>query len=216
MAVAKTALGDGHGLLGKLKEPVPIGRLRLPRPPVIGIRASVECAASGHCDVARVQGVDERRVVVELDALEAREHHREIVARGLPYLVAERSGRVLGYCYASLYRIRSAYRFTLEDSIYIDAAEVGRGIGRALLSAVIERSSELGYRQMVAVIGGSDQWPSIRLHEALGFTRAGLLTAVGFKFGSWIDTVLMQRALGPGAARPPVESGSPSKGDEHD
>jgi L-amino acid N-acyltransferase YncA len=141
---------------------------------------------------------------------------RQILEQGLPYLVAERSGRVLGYCYAALYRTRSAYRFTLEDSIYIDAAEVGRGIGRALLSAVIERSSELGYRQMVAVIGGSDQWPSIRLHEALGFTRAGLLTAVGFKFGSWIDTVLMQRALGPGAARPPVESGSLSEGDEHD
>ena len=109
-----------------------------------------------------------------------------IVARGLPYLVAERRGRVLGYCYASAYRIRSAYRFTLEDSIYIDAAEVGRGIGRALLSAVIEQSSELGYRQMVAVIGGSDQWPSIRLHERLGFTRTGLLPAVGWFVASFV------------------------------
>jgi L-amino acid N-acyltransferase YncA len=129
---------------------------------------------------------------------------REILALGLPYLVAERSGRVLGYCYASRYRTRSAYRFTLEDSIYIDAAEVGRGIGRALLSALIEHCSELGYRQMVAVIGGSDQWPSIRVHEALGFTRTGLLPAVGFKFGGWVDIVLMQRALGPGETTVPA------------
>jgi phosphinothricin acetyltransferase len=133
----------------------------------------------------------------------------QILAHDLPYVVAERSGRVLGFCYASRYRSRSAYRFTLEDSIYIDAAEVGRGIGRALLSTVIERCAELGYRQMVAVIGGSDQWPSIRLHEALGFTRTGLLPAVGFKFGNWVDTVLMQRALGPGATTQPTGDNSP-------
>jgi L-amino acid N-acyltransferase YncA len=127
----------------------------------------------------------------------------EIVARGLPYLVAEQDGRVVGYCYASPFRTRSAYRFTLEDSIYIDAAEVGRGIGRALLEPLLARSAELGYRQMVAVIGGSDSVPSIRLHERLGFARTGLLPAIGFKFGQWVDTVLMQRALGPGAATPP-------------
>ena len=132
----------------------------------------------------------------------------EILAQELPYLIAERPGRVLGYCYASRYRTRSAYRVTLEDSIYLDAAELGRGIGRALLSALIERCSELGYRQMVAVIGGSDQWPSIRLHEALGFTRTGLLPAVGFKFGNWVDTVLMQRALGPGATSLPIGAGA--------
>jgi L-amino acid N-acyltransferase YncA len=136
----------------------------------------------------------------------------ELLGLRLPYLVAERSGRVVGYCYASRYRARSAYRFTLEDSIYIDASEVGRGIGRVLLSTLLERCCELGYRQMVAVIGGSDQWPSIRLHEALGFTRAGLLPAVGFKFGSWIDCVLMQRALGSGATTPPSEIGRPNKG----
>jgi L-amino acid N-acyltransferase YncA len=130
---------------------------------------------------------------------------REIIAHGLPYLVAESSERVLGYSYASLYRTRSAYRFTVEDSIYIDAREVGRGIGRALLSALLEGCAELGYRQMIAVIGGSEQWPSIRLHEALGFTHAGCLAAVGFKFGGWVDTVLMQRPLGPGAGTAPIE-----------
>jgi phosphinothricin acetyltransferase len=137
-------------------------------------------------------------VAPEPDEIARRRH--DILERGLPYLVAEREGRVVGYCYAGLYRTRSAYRFTLEDSIYIDAAEIRRGIGRALLSELVERCGGLGYRQMIAVIGGRDQWPSIRLHEALGFARVGLLPAVGFKFGQWVDIVLMQRALGPGAA----------------
>jgi L-amino acid N-acyltransferase YncA len=132
----------------------------------------------------------------------------EIVAHGLPYLVAERAngtdgGRVIGYCYAGLFRPRVAYRFTLEDSIYVDAAEVGRGIGRALLEPLLAGAAALGYRQMVAVIGGRETVPSIRLHEALGFAHAGVLPAVGFKFGRWIDIVLMPRALGPGAATPP-------------
>ena len=132
----------------------------------------------------------------------------QIVACGLPYLVAERapgaergtdSGRVVGFCYAGLFRPRSGYRFTLEDSIYIDAAETGRGIGRLLLEPLLARCTELGYRKMVAVIGGSDTVPSIRLHEALGFAHIGVFPAVGFKFGRWIDIVLMQRALGPGS-----------------
>jgi L-amino acid N-acyltransferase YncA len=140
---------------------------------------------------------------------------REIVARGLPHLVAERSGRVLGYCYAGFYRPRSAYRFTVEDSIYIDQAEVGRGIGRVLLTTLLDRCAELGYRQMVAVVGGSDSWPSIRLHAALGFTQVGVLPAVGFKFGGWVDIVLMQRALGCGAATAPCEIDAINRGEAH-
>jgi L-amino acid N-acyltransferase YncA len=139
------------------------------------------------------------------DPVELASRRRDILARGLPYLVAERSGRVLGYCYAGPYRTRSAYRFTVEDSIYIDQVEAGRGLGRTLLAALLDRCTELGYRQMIAVIGGSDTWPSIRLHAALGFTRAGLLPAVGFKFGRWVDIVLMQRALGPGMTLAPAE-----------
>jgi phosphinothricin acetyltransferase len=131
---------------------------------------------------------------------------RDILDRGLPYLVAERNSRVVGYCYAGPYRTRSAYRFTLEDSIYVDAGEIRSGVGRVLLTELIERCGGLGYRQMIAVIGGRDQWPSIRLHEALGFVHVGLLPAIGFKFGDWVDTVLMQRALGPGAATLPDES----------
>jgi L-amino acid N-acyltransferase YncA len=127
----------------------------------------------------------------------------DIVRRGLPYLVAERDARVVGYCYAGPFRPRVGYRYTLEDSIYVDASEVGRGIGRLLLAPVIERCTELGYRQMVAVIGGRETIGSIRLHEALGFQHIGVFPAIGFKFDRWIDTVLMQRALGPGSTSPP-------------
>lgn len=127
----------------------------------------------------------------------------EILARGLPYLVAEGQESVLGYCYASPYRTRSAYRFSVEDSIYIAQAEIGRGLGRALLTELVERCTGLGCRQMVAVIGGSEQWPSIGLHQALGFREVGVLRAVGYKFGGWVDTVLMQRALGEGATTAP-------------
>ncbi|HKS88172.1 MAG TPA: GNAT family N-acetyltransferase [Stellaceae bacterium] len=121
-----------------------------------------------------------------------------IVAQGLPYLAAERAGRVVGYCYAGPFRPRVGYRYTLEDSVYVAADEVGRGIGRALLEAVLARAAELGYRQMVAVIGGRETTASIGLHAALGFAQIGILPAVGFKFGRWVDIVLMQRALGPG------------------
>jgi len=153
-----------------------------------------------------LQGVASfEEVPPELDDIASR--RRDILARGLPYLVAERSGHVLGYCYAGPYRTRSAYRFTVEDSIYIDQTEVGRGLGRALLAALLDRCTELGYRQMVAVIGGSDTLPSLRLHAALGFTQVGVLPSVGFKFGRWVDIVLMQRALGLGKMSVPAEIG---------
>jgi L-amino acid N-acyltransferase YncA len=128
----------------------------------------------------------------------------DIVARGLPYLVAERRGRVVGYCYAGPFRPRSGYRFTLEDSIYVDPAEIGHGVGRALLRPVLAGCEELGYRQVVAVIGGRETVASIRLHEALGFAHKGVFEAVGFKFGRWIDIVLMQRVLGAGSDTLPL------------
>jgi L-amino acid N-acyltransferase YncA len=121
-----------------------------------------------------------------------------LLDRDFPYFVAEREGKVVGYSYAGPYRPRIGYRFSVEDSIYIDADEVGRGIGRALLAQVIERSTELGYRQMIAVIGGAKTLPSINLHKALGFTHIGIFAGIGFKFGRWIDSVYMQRALGQG------------------
>ena len=139
------------------------------------------------------------------DGAEMRRRWRQVVGSGLPYLVATLppGGAIAGYAYASLYRARPAYRFTVEDSVYVATPAMGRGVGRALLTAVIAACEPLGYRQMIAVIGGSDNSASIGLHTALGFERAGCLTAVGRKFERWIDTVLMQRALGAGATAAP-------------
>jgi L-amino acid N-acyltransferase YncA len=118
-----------------------------------------------------------------------------VIARGLPYLVALKDGEVAGYAYATAYRARSAYRHTVEDSIYVAQGMHGHGIGTALLRAVIERCTEGGFTQMVACIGNSANAGSLGLHERLGFERVGVLRDVGFKFGQWVDTVLMQRAL---------------------
>jgi len=134
----------------------------------------------------------------------------DVRALGLPYLVAaDDLGLVRGYAYAALYRLRSAYRFTIEDSIYVAPDSLRRGIGRALLDALIERCSRTHYRQMVAVIGDSANLASITLHDRLGFKRIGVQPAVGFKHGRWIDGVLMQRALGPGASTPPSAAPMP-------
>ena len=123
---------------------------------------------------------------------------REILDRHYPYLVAERDGRIVGYAYVGSFRPRSAYRHTVEDSIYIAPDAQRLSVGRLLLTELIDRCTALGYRQMVAVIGDSGNIGSINLHLALGFSHAGVLTACGFKFGRWVDSVLMQRALGPG------------------
>ncbi len=112
-------------------------------------------------------------------------------------------GTVLGYAYASPYRTRSAYRFTVEDSIYVAPNAARRGIGLALLRGLIERCAAAGYRQMIAVIGDSANMGSVGLHERAGFQRVGLLPHVGFKHGRWVDCVLMQRALGDGANNSP-------------
>ena len=120
-----------------------------------------------------------------------------------PYLVAEAEGAVAGYAYASLYRTRPAYRFTVEDSVYIAPDRHRRGIGKALLIKIIEACTALGYRQMIAVIGDSDQAASIGVHRACGFTDAGNLRNIGWKFGRWLDTPLMQLTLGPGATSDP-------------
>jgi len=118
--------------------------------------------------------------------------------RGMPYLVAELEGGVRGYAYVATYRPRSAYRHTVENSIYVAPDWQGKGIAAALLSALIERCTRSGYRQMVAVIGDSGNRPSVALHERLGFRLVGTLKSVGRKHGRWVDTVLMQRTLGEG------------------
>jgi L-amino acid N-acyltransferase YncA len=122
---------------------------------------------------------------------------------GLPYLVAVLEGRVVGFAYAAPFRPRAAYRHTVEDSIYIAPEAVGRGVGRALLNAVIDACERLGKRQMVAVIGDSGNVASLGLHAALGFTHKGVGRSLGFKHGRWVDIVWMQRALNDGDASAP-------------
>lgn len=135
---------------------------------------------------------------------EMRARYDAIIAKRLPYLVAEREGEVVGYSYATLYRPRSAYRFTVEDSIYIRDGLTGKGIGSALLGTLIARCEAGGWRQMLAVIGNSGNAGSIALHGRLGFKPVGIFRSVGFKHGRWVDTVLMQRQLGEGDATLPA------------
>ena len=138
----------------------------------------------------------------ELDppgAAEMTRRWRELVAGNYPHLAAIRDGRLLGYAYAGPYRPRPAYRYSVEDSIYVAPDGQGSGVGRTLLAALIVECERRGFRQMIAVIGGGTEHPaSVGLHAALGFRRIGVIEASGFKHGRWLDTVLMQRALGPG------------------
>ncbi|MCO6416096.1 N-acetyltransferase family protein [Siccirubricoccus sp. KC 17139] len=132
-------------------------------------------------------------------AEEMRRRRADILARGLPYLVAEDGdGAVLGYAYASAYRPRAAYRNTAENSVYVRHDVIGRGVGRLLLAELLTQCEALGVRQMVAVVGDSANVASVRLHEAFGFRLVGTLSSVGRKHGRWLDTVLLQRALGEG------------------
>lgn len=127
----------------------------------------------------------------------------DIHANGLPYRVAEHEGEIVGYAYATLYRPRPAYRFTVEDSVYVREGMAGLGIGQRLLETVIQQCTDDGRRQMVAIIGNSENVASIRLHERLGFRKVGVFESVGFKHGRWLDTVIMQRELGEGASSTP-------------
>jgi L-amino acid N-acyltransferase YncA len=127
-----------------------------------------------------------------------------LLADGFPYLVAEEDGVILGYAYAGQYRPRPAYRFAVEDSIYIAPNRQGQGIGKALLGELIRICEAKGFRQMVAVIGDSQSLGSIATHRACGFEPSGVVRNVGFKHGRWLDQVLMQRSLGDGAATAPA------------
>ena len=134
---------------------------------------------------------------------EMRRRYDDVRQRGLPWLAADFGGTLAGYGYCAPCRTRSAYRHTLEDSIYVSQGSEGRGVGSALLEVLIRECARLGYRQLVAVIGDSGHAASINLHASFGFLRVGSLRSVGFKFGRWVDSVLMQRPLGRGDATPP-------------
>jgi len=129
---------------------------------------------------------------------------RKLTEAGFPYVVAARDGELLGYGYAGLHRERPAYRNTVEDSVYLSENARGQGIGGAILRRLINECTDKGFRQMVAVIGDSANTASVRLHKAAGFELVGTLKDVGFKHGRWLDTVIMQRALGEGATTPAV------------
>ncbi len=135
---------------------------------------------------------------------EMRRRFAEIDGAGFPYVVAEFAGAVAGYGYCSLYRTRSAYRYALEDSVYVRPDATGKGIGRRILAELIARCEALGHRQLIAVIGDSANAASIGLHASLGFLRVGTLRSVGFKHGRWVDSVFMQRPLGKGDGTPPA------------
>ncbi len=132
---------------------------------------------------------------------------RAVRDKGLPWVVVEEDGRVLGYAYAGPYRTRSAYRYTAEDSVYVAPEARGRGVGRLALEAVIAACEALGLRQMVAVIGDSRNAGSVALHRALGFEPCGALPAVGWKHGRWLDVVMMQKDLNGGATADPSGAG---------
>src|SRR5947199_7998652 len=137
------------------------------------------------------------------DEAEMARRLRALLDGGYPYLVAEIDGTVVGYAYAGPYRTRPAYRYTVENSIYIAPAAHRRGVGRALLDRLITECETRNYRLMIAVIGDSAQTPSIELHRAAGFKMVGAFEAVGYKFDRWLDSVLMQRPLGKGSSAPP-------------
>jgi phosphinothricin acetyltransferase len=159
---------------------------------------------STDADVAQIAAIYAHHVLhgvatFETEPAEASEIARrrsDVLSRGLPWLVAEVAGHIQGYAYATPYRPRAAYRFTLEDSIYIHPDRIGQGIGKLLLPELIAQCEAYGAKQMIAIIGDTDNPASIRLHEKFGFWHAGRLHSVGFKFEHWLDTVLMQRSLG--------------------
>jgi L-amino acid N-acyltransferase YncA len=160
--------------------------------------------------IARIYGdaVRHGTGTFELDAPDEAEMARrraDVLAKGLPWLAAEREGRVIGYAYANHFRPRPAYRFCLEDSIYLDEGERGHGVGRLLLAELLAQCEARGARQMLAVIGDAANAGSVGVHRACGFEPCGQFAAAGWKFGRWLDVVLMQKALGEGAATDPRE-----------
>lgn len=139
------------------------------------------------------------------DVAEFARRREAVLAGGYPYFTAEFGGKPVGYSYASAFRARIGYRYVVEDSIYVDPAMKGRGIGKQLLNTLIDECTRRGFRQMVAVIGDSANTGSIKLHEACGFAHVALFRGIGYKFDRWLDSVQMQRVLGEGDATRPAE-----------
>lgn len=169
--------------------------------PAFTIRAATAADIPAITDIYAVE-VREKTATFELvppDSAEMARRFSDLAGNNFPYLVAEQGGVIAGYAYVASYRARPAYRFTVENSIYLAPAYQRQGIGSALLSELITRSEARGFRQMIAVIGDSTNTASVALHARAGFSMIGTHRNVGFKLGRWLDTVLMQRALGEGS-----------------
>lgn len=164
-------------------------------------------------DMSEVQQIYAHHVIYGLSSFETEApsleemllRRKNVLSKGLPYLVARQNGVVLGYCYLSPYRPRYAYRFTVEGSVYIAEGHQGKGTGKRLMVEAIARAEQGGWRQMMAVIGNSENTASLRLHQALGFQVIGQLTGVGFKHGRWLNTIMMQKSLGEGDTSTPLD-----------
>jgi L-amino acid N-acyltransferase YncA len=179
----------------------------MPHPFPLQIRPSAET------DLPAIQAIYAQAVLegtgtfeTEVPSVEEMTRRRaEVLGRHLPWLVAEREGVLLGYAYANYFRPRLAYRFCVEDSIYLAPDAQGQGVGRLLLAELMARCEAAGARQMLAVIGDARNAGSIGVHTALGFQHTGVLKSAGWKFGRWLDVVLMQRQLGSGDSTVPAE-----------
>jgi phosphinothricin acetyltransferase len=184
------------------------------RPHLAGSAGAAVVRESRDDDLPAIQAIYAHHVLTGLGSFEEvpppveemLRRRAAILADGLPYLVAEIDGRVAGYAYTGRFRPRSAYRYSVEDSIYVAPDAQRRGVGGALLAELVERCTKLGYRQMVAVIGDSANHGSVGLHAAWGFAEVARLPAIGFKFNRWVDSVMMQRPLGPGQTTLPPDA----------
>jgi phosphinothricin acetyltransferase len=172
----------------------------------------VEVRPASPADIPAIQAIYAHHVAHGLasfeetapSAQELRGRYDGVLSHGFPYLIADLAGVVAGYGYCSLYRSRSAYRYALEDSVYVREDMAGRGVGTAILRELIRRCERIGARQLIAVIGDSAHDASIGLHASQGFVRVGTLRSVGYKHGRWVDSVIMQRPIGPGDGAPPT------------
>jgi phosphinothricin acetyltransferase len=188
--------------------PAPTADLRPPLAPVgIAVRPSndADVPAMMAIYLLHIRRGVEANYAGEIDApdVDDLKRRRKSMQRGrLPHLVADENGAVLGYAYAVPFRKRPAYRYTVKHSIYVRADRLGQGVGRLLLAALIEACAAGGYRQMIGYIDGANE-ASLRLHRSFDFREVGRLPAVGYKFGRWTDSVMVQRSLGPGASEPP-------------
>lgn len=176
--------------------------------------------AARHSDLPRITDIYREAVLhgtatYELEPpslAEMTQRFDDLTAAGYPYLVAEADGQILGYAYAGPFRARPAYRFMVEDSVYLAPEAQGRGLGRALIAALIDSCTAKGFRQLVAVIGdGHPGSASVKVHRGLGFSDAGMLRGSGFKHGRWLDTVFMQLTLNGGDGLPPDPDSIPER-----